>query len=60
MVEELETVGDERLARETERLLEYLEEGESEKKKAKASQSGGDSKASDSPSGPAKSEGEVP
>ncbi len=48
-----------RLVCETDRLLEYLEE-ERKKKKAKASENSGDTKAGASPSGPATSEGEAP
>ena len=46
--------------RETERLFEHLEEEESKQKKAKTSESCGDSKAGASSSGPATSEEEVP
>ncbi len=45
LTEELEKVGDERLERETERLFEYLEEEENREKKAKTSESSGESKA---------------
>ncbi len=61
MAEELEKVGDEKLVRETERLLDYLEEEENKKKKARASEGSGDGKPSAckpsaSSSGPAAAE----
>ncbi len=58
--EELEKVGGERLARETERLFEHLEEEESIKEIARASESSKDGKPSASSSGPATAEKEVP
>ncbi len=42
ITEHVEKVGDERLEREAERLIEHLEEKESRKKKAKTSESNGE------------------
>ncbi len=56
----MEKVGDESLALEAERLLEYFGEEESKTKKTKTSESGGASKASASPSEPATSEDTAP
>ena len=53
LAEELEKVGDERIARETERLFEHLEEEENKKKRAKVGEESGESKPSTSSSGPA-------
>ena len=56
----MEKVGDERLARETERLFEYLEEEENKKKRTKVSEESGESKPSASSSGPAAAQETVP
>ena len=56
----MEKIGDERLVREKERLLEYLEEEENKKKEARAIEGDGDSKPSAASSGPAPAEEQVP
>ena len=58
--DELEKVGDERLARETERLFEYLEDEENKNKQARTGEDNGDSKPSASSSGPEVAKEAVP